>query len=40
MKMSEYFNLYDFNYDSLNDSKIKQFVDLVKKKCLLLDQTL
>ena len=35
MKMSEYFNLYDFNYDSLNDSKIKQFLDLVKKKSLI-----
>ena len=32
MKMSEYFNLLDFNYNSLSDSKIKQLVDLMKKK--------
>ena len=32
MKMSEYFNLYDFNYNSLNYSKIEQLVDLMKKK--------
>ena len=33
MKMSEYFNLFDFNYNSLSDSKIKQLsVDLIKKK--------
>ena len=24
MKMSEYFNLFDFNYNSLSDGKIKQ----------------
>ena len=30
--MSEYFNLLDFNYNSLSDSKIKQLVDLMKKK--------
>ena len=32
--MSEYANLYDFNYNSLSDSKIKlkQLVDLTKKK--------
>ena len=32
MKMSEYFNLYHFNYNSLNDGKINQLVDLMKKK--------
>ena len=32
MIMSEYFNLYGFNYNSLSDSKIKQLVDLMKKK--------
>ena len=32
MKMSEYFNLYDFSYNSLSDSKIKQLVHLLKKK--------
>ena len=32
MKMSEYFNLYHFNYNSLNDRKINQLVDLMKKK--------
>ena len=32
MKISEYFNLFDFNYSSLSDSKIKQLVDLMKKK--------
>ena len=31
MKMSEYFNLFDFNYNSLSDSKIYQLVDLMKK---------
>ena len=30
--MSEYFNLFDFNDNSLCDSKIKQLVDLMKKK--------
>ena len=30
--MSEYFNLFDFNYNSLSNSKIKQLVDLMKKK--------
>ena len=30
--MSEYFNLLDFNYNSLCDSKIKQLADLMKKK--------
>ena len=32
MKISEYFNLFEFNYNSLSDSKIKQLVDLIKKK--------
>ena len=32
MKMSEYFNLFDFNYNSLSDGKIKQLVNLMKKK--------
>ena len=32
MKMSEYFSLFDFNYNSLSDSKIKQLVDLMKKQ--------
>ena len=32
MKMSEYFNFYDFNYNSLRDNKIKQLVDLMKNK--------
>ena len=37
MKISEYFNLYDLNYNSLNDSKmIKQLVDLMKKKMFLI----
>ena len=30
--MSEYFNLFDFNYNSLSDSKIKKLVDFLKKK--------
>ena len=30
--MSECFNLLDFNYNSLSESKIKQLVDLMKKK--------
>ena len=37
LKMSEYFNLFDFNNNSLSDSKTKQLVDLKKKKCLLLE---
>ena len=32
MKIREYFNLFDFNYNSLSDSKIKHLVDLMKKK--------
>ena len=32
LKMSEYFNILDFNYNSLSDSKIKKLVDLLKKK--------
>ena len=32
MKTSEYFSLFDFNYNSLSDSKIKQLVDLMKKQ--------
>ena len=32
MKMSEYLNLFDFSYNSLSDSKIKQLVDLMEKK--------
>ena len=32
MKMSQYFNLLDFNYNSLSESKIKQLVDFMKKK--------
>ena len=35
--MSEYFNLYDFNYNSLSGSNIKQLVDLMKKICLFLE---
>jgi len=31
-KMSEYFNLYDFNFNSPNNSKIKQLVDLMKRR--------
>ena len=30
--MSEYFDLFDFNYNSLSDSKIEQLVDLMEKK--------
>ena len=30
--VSEYFNLFDFNYNSLSDSKIKQLTDLLKNK--------
>ena len=32
LKMSEYYNLSDFKYSSLSDSKIKQLEDLIKKK--------
>ena len=32
MKMTEYYNFCDFNCNSLNEGKIKQYVDLMKKK--------
>ena len=32
IQVSEYFNLFDVNYNSLSDRKIKQLVDLMKKK--------
>ena len=32
MRMSEYFNLFGFKYNSLSDRKVKQLVDLMKKK--------
>ena len=32
IKMSEIFNLIDFNYNSLSDSKDNQIVDLMKNK--------
>ena len=32
MKMSEHFNFYDFNDNSLSDSRIKKLIDLMKKK--------
>ena len=31
-KMSEHFNFYDFNDNSLSDSRIKKLIDLMKKK--------
>ena len=38
MKMSEYFNLFDFNYNHWATARlIKQLVDLVKKNCPLLE---
>ena len=33
--VNEYLNLYYLNYNSMNDSKIKQLVDLIKKYLLL-----
>ena len=35
MKMSEYFNLYDFNYDSLNDSKTQAILRSEKEMSLI-----
>ena len=32
MKMTDYYNFCDFNCNSLNEGKIKQYVDLMKKK--------
>ena len=32
MKMTDYHNFCDFNCNSLNEGKIKQYVDLMKKK--------
>jgi len=32
MKVSKYFILIDFNYNSLDDSKINQLIDLMRKK--------
>ena len=31
-KMSEYYNLPNFNYYTLNENNIKQYIDLMKKK--------
>ena len=31
MKMTDYYNFCDFNCNSLNEGKIKQYVDLMKK---------
>ena len=32
--MSEYFTLFDFNYNSLSECKIKHLVDLLKNRPL------
>ena len=32
MKMTDYYNFCDFNFNLLNEGKIKQYVDLMKKK--------
>ena len=40
MKISEYFNLFDFNCNSLCDSRIKQLVDLIKRNVSHWNQTL
>ena len=32
MKMLEYYNLTDFNHDTLDDAKIKRHIDLMKEK--------
>ena len=32
MKMTDYYDFYDFNRYSLNDCKIKHYIDLIKKK--------
>jgi len=32
LKMTDYYNFCDFNCNSLNEGKIKQYVDLMKKK--------
>ena len=32
MKMTDYYDFYDFNRYSLNDCKIKHYMDLMKKK--------
>ena len=32
MKMSEYYNFPNFNYYTLNENNIKQYIDLMKKK--------
>ena len=39
MKMSEYFTLFDFNYNSQSDSKIKHLVDLMKIRPIAHDVT-
>ena len=36
MKMTDYHNFCDFNCNSLNEGKIKQYVDLMKKEIYLL----
>ena len=32
MKINEYYNFYDFNYNSLNDCKVKQYINIMKQK--------
>ena len=32
MKIKEYYNFYNFNYSSLNDCKIKQYINVMKQK--------
>ena len=32
MKIKEYYNFYNFNYSSLNDCKVKQYINVMKQK--------
>ncbi len=32
VKINEYYNFHDFNYSSLNDCKIKQYINIMKQK--------
>ena len=32
MKIKEYYNCYNFNYSSLNDCKVKQYINVMKQK--------
>ena len=34
MKISEYYDLPDFDPDNLSEAKIKHYIDIIKQKCI------